>query len=84
MYPHAAIVDKLAGQCFDVIEECNLGLLQAKLDADTKRTKLAKLRGTPGIKVGGSLVLSLWSSLSACLVLCQEVCFSRLHNRVWA
>ena len=41
----------------DVIENDSLGLLQAKLDADTKRTKLAKLRGTPGIKVGVSLVL---------------------------
>ena len=84
MYPHAAVVDKLAGQCLDVFKECNVGLLQAKLDADTKRTKLAKLRGTPGIKVGGSLVLSLRRRWSACLISCQEVCIARLHFRVWA
>ena len=27
-------------------------LQQARIDVDAKRTKLAKLRGTPGIKVG--------------------------------
>ena len=32
-------------------QQYNLALLQARFEVDAKRTKLAKLRGTAGIKV---------------------------------
>lgn len=41
--------------------------LQARFDVDTKRTKLAKLRGTAGIKVS-----ILTASLSMCCI-CQQL-----------
>lgn len=41
------------------------GLMQARADVDAKRTKLAKLRGTAGIKV--RLVL-------------HQPCCTQLHN----